>query len=94
MGKSCQEDLLGRTDMDFFPKEIAEQFINDDIKIIKQGETIIDKEEYGVEPLTGNKVYVLSSKIQLRNQNGDVQGLVGINRDLRETKFNLFTYPR
>jgi two-component system, sensor histidine kinase and response regulator len=86
MGVKLQDELIGKTDLDFFPKELAQQYIKDDIEVIENSEKIITKEECGIEPMTGNSVYVLSSKVQFRNKNGEVRGLVGIVRDISENK--------
>ncbi len=39
------DDLIGKTDFDFFPREMAEKFFNDEQALIKSGEPLIDLEE-------------------------------------------------
>ena len=75
---------MGRTDFDLFPKEIAEKFWADDQKVI-QGQTVIDREEYFLSN-EGEKRWLLTSKLPLRDQNGKIIGLVGIGRDITEQK--------
>src|SRR5208283_883551 len=79
-----EAEAIGRTDFDFFPKEIAEKFWADDLKVI-QGEPVIDREEYFLNE-AGHKRWLLSSKLPLRDPNGKIIGLVGIGRDITERK--------
>ena len=75
---------LDKTDFDFFPKEMAEKFWADDQKVI-QGEPVIDREEYVLTD-AGEKRWLLTSKLPLRDQSGKIVGLVGIGRDITERK--------
>ena len=43
--KCREEDIIGKTDLDLFPKEIAEQTYSEDLCVIKTGRPLIDKEE-------------------------------------------------
>jgi len=82
----CQTETeaLGKTDFDFFPREIAEKFWADDQKVI-QGEPVINREEYFLDA-TGEKRWLLTSKLPLRDQSGKIIGLVGIGRNITEHK--------
>jgi light-regulated signal transduction histidine kinase (bacteriophytochrome) len=63
---------------------MAEKFWADDQKVI-QGEPVIDREEYVLSD-AGEKHWLLTSKLPLRDQNGKIIGLVGIGRDITERK--------
>jgi PAS domain S-box-containing protein len=78
-------DLLGRTDFDFFPDELAERLFREEQKIIKAGAPLIEREE---ETLTtdGEKRWLLISKVPFRDDEGGIIGLVGINRDITKLK--------
>ena len=39
------EDMIGKTDFDFFPREIARQSFADDNRVMKSGKPVIDKVE-------------------------------------------------
>jgi len=82
----CQTEAeaIGKTDFDFFPREIAERFWADDQKVI-QGEPVTNREEYFLSA-TGDKRWLLTSKLPLRDQSGRIVGLVGIGRDITEHK--------
>lgn len=84
LGCATEADAMGKTDFDFFPPEIAEKFQADDMKVF-QGTAVIDREEYFFNE-SGEKRWLLSSKLPLRDPNGYVMGLVGIGRDITERK--------
>ncbi len=79
-----EAEAINKTDFDFFPKDMAEKFWADDQKVI-QGEPVIDREEY-VFSDAGEKRWILTSKLPLRDRDGKIIGLVGIGRDITERK--------
>jgi len=79
-----EAEAIGKSDFDFFPKDIAEQFWADDQKVIN-GEPVINREEYFLND-EGEKRWLLTSKLPLRDQNGKIVGLIGIGRDITERK--------
>ncbi len=56
-----------------------------DKTVIDSGISIINREEPGLDS-QGKPVWVLSSKVPLRDAQGKVVGLVGIGRDITERK--------
>jgi PAS domain S-box-containing protein len=84
-GKTTDEELVGKTDLDLYPAEVAQQWYNDDMAVIRSGQPLIDREEPRVE--AGQVIgWSLTSKIPLRNSQGQVIGLVGVTRDISERK--------
>jgi PAS domain S-box-containing protein len=79
-----EAEALGKTDFDLFPKDIAARFFADDQKVI-QGQPVINREEYFLDE-AGQKHWLLTSKLPLRNEQGKIVGLVGISRDITERK--------
>ena len=79
-----EAEVIGKTDFDFFPKEIAEKFQADDQKVL-QGQAVINQEEQGLDE-KGRKRWLLTSKLPLRDPNGKITGLVGISREITEHK--------
>lgn len=77
-------ELIGKSDYDIYPKEVADLYTEDDRKVIEKGETIINKEE--VLPASDRERWVLTSKFPLRNDENEIYGLVGIARDITEIK--------
>jgi diguanylate cyclase (GGDEF)-like protein/PAS domain S-box-containing protein len=85
IGLSGSEDLIGKTDLDVHPLEAARQYFADEQNIIQSGQPMIDKEEYIIDP-SGDRRYLLSTKVPVRNSANEVVGLVGISRDITERR--------
>lgn len=85
LGMNTDIDILGKTDFEVFPKEYSERFYIDDQKIIRDGRTIINQLEFGLNP-KGEVVWLLVSKVPLKDKNGDIIGMVGITTDITERK--------
>jgi PAS domain S-box-containing protein len=78
----CQTEAeaIGKSDFDLFPKDLAEKFMADDLKVIG-GQPVINREEYFLDD-QGAKRWLLTSKLPLRNPEGRIVGLIGIGRDI------------
>ncbi len=79
------ENLLGKTDFDFYPKDIAEIFYKDDKQVLETGKPVINKEEIGFDA-NGNILVKSTTKVPFRDKNGKILGLVGIGRDITKQK--------
>jgi sigma-B regulation protein RsbU (phosphoserine phosphatase) len=76
------EDILGKTDFDFFPKELAEKYQRDDQRVMQTGQTYeITEEHY---PLGQQKTIVRVVKTPLYGADGNIIGLQGIFWDITE----------
>ena len=78
-------DILGKTDFEIISKEWAEKYLIDDQLVIRDGQSIINKEEEGVGP-DGKQIWLLVSKIPLRDKDGVINGMVGITTDVTNFK--------
>ena len=85
MGFVRPEDVLGKSDLQLCPPEAAQQYFADEQKVIKSGQPLIDKEEY-VIGAGGEKRWILTSKVPLRGEDGELIGLVGFSRDITERR--------
>lgn len=82
-GAKRPEEVIGLTDFEIFPKETAEKYFEDDRQVIEHGKIILNREE----ELPGDpKRWILTTKIPLKNANGQIIGLVGIGHDITERK--------
>ena len=79
-----EAETIGKTDFDLFPREQAERLFADDQKVI-QGHSVINREEHFLDD-QGREHWLLTSKLPLHDQDGQVIGLVGINRDITARK--------
>lgn len=85
LGVSCQEDLIGKSDFDFFPHEMASSWYAQEQAVMESGVAVMDKED--AQPWnTDNRLWVEGSMIPLRDAKGTVIGIVGMNRDITERK--------
>ena len=79
-----EAEALGKNDFDLFPRDQAEKFWQDDQKVL-HGEPVINREEYFYDEM-GDKRWLLTSKLPLFDQGGEVVGLIGIARDITLVK--------
>jgi PAS domain S-box-containing protein len=86
-GKSCgydPKDLVGKTDLDIWPKELAERYRTDDREVIKSGRRKIVEEPLADKE--GKKRWLETIKTPIYNDKGKVIGTTGIARDITERK--------
>jgi PAS domain S-box-containing protein len=76
-------EIKGKTDYDFFPKELAEKYRADDREVISLGKTEEIEEKYLED---GKETWVLTVKTPIRDAEGHVTGVLGIFRDITERK--------
>lgn len=85
MGARMVDELIGKTDFDFYPKDLATEYYTDEQNIIRSGQPLIAKEERLITPGDEQR-WLSTTKVPLRNNAGQIVGLVGIGRDITERK--------
>ena len=86
-GKTCgfkPEEIVGKTDLDLWPKDLAETYRVDDEEVIQSGRA--KRVEEFLEDATGKRNWIETFKTPIRNDRGDVIGTTGIARDITERK--------
>ena len=85
MGLHTEAEVLGKNDFDLFPTDVASAFSADDRTVIETGQPVLNKEEYFIDG-EGQKRWLLTSKLPLKDDKGENIGLVGIGRDITDRK--------
>ena len=83
IGKPAEE-ILGKTDFDFFPRELAEKYKEDDRRVMRTL-VVMDTVEEHVKP-NGEIIYVDVLKTPLYDASGKVVGIQGIFWDVTERR--------
>ncbi|MFW5933081.1 MAG: PAS domain-containing protein [Candidatus Hadarchaeota archaeon] len=84
VGEDAREDLIGRTDFDFYPEGEAKNSYEDDMRVIRGEEPLIRREEKFYEG--GDVKWFSTVKIPWKDEEGNIQGLLGISRNITEKK--------
>ena len=85
MGVQSSEQLLGKTDFDFFPRDIAASFFADEQTVLRSGRPLINREEANVDA-RGTPKWNLTTKVPLLDGEGRAVGIMGIGRDITARK--------
>ncbi|MBN1993100.1 MAG: response regulator [Anaerolineae bacterium] len=84
-GLSSPDEIIGKNDFDFFPPEEAERYRADDRQVIESGQAKLNFEEPQTRP-DGSTGWLRTSKVQLRNADGAVIGVLGTCEDITDYK--------
>jgi len=84
LGAASWEQMIGKTDADYFPPAIAAAFRQDEVRVLA-GEPVFNLEEPSVAP-DGTARTELTTKVPQRNKEGEIIGLVGVSRDITSHK--------
>ncbi len=79
------DDLIGRTDADFYPADFAAAFKLDEEACLAAGRTVIIEQPY--RRLDGSLGWLCSLKTPLLDEQGRIVGYVGHGRDITDARF-------
>ena len=82
MGVSSPEELLGKTDADFYPSESSTKFLRDELNVL-QGIPLLNSEQRREFP-DGSWKVLLTSKVPKLDSEGSITGVVGTSFDITE----------
>jgi len=77
------QDIAGKTDYEFFPEQLAEKYRADDKRIVESGQVTEIEETYVG---SGQEMVIHTVKTPLKDEQGDVTGILGIFWDITEQK--------
>lgn len=76
-------EIVGRTDYDLFPRELAEGYRKVDKEVLRSGKTEYFEEKY----MKGRRELVVQTvKTPVRNERGEINGILGIFWDITKRK--------
>ena len=84
-GAKSPKDLIGKTDFDFFPHELASACFADEQHVVRIGQPLINREEAIVDR-AGNKTLLISMKVPLKDSQGRVTGIACVGRNITKLK--------
>lgn len=74
------KEIVGRTDVDFYPPDLAAKFLASDQEVIEKRESVL-YEDWTTAP-NGKPVLLETRKTPYYTQDGQVLGVIGIGRDI------------
>jgi PAS domain S-box-containing protein/putative nucleotidyltransferase with HDIG domain len=85
LGRQELDEVIGKSDRDFFPPVLADRYMGDERRIVESGRPLINYEEPAIDQ-EGRPYWYLTTKVPVRDIRGNITALVGINRDITERK--------
>jgi sigma-B regulation protein RsbU (phosphoserine phosphatase) len=85
LGLASTTKVIGSTTADLFPEDIARRFRADDEQVMRTGEPIINRHEKAVDREKRLR-WLSTTKVPLRDEAGNVVGIIGIGRDITARK--------
>ena len=86
-----EQEILGKDDYSFFPKDNADSYTKDDNDVMETGKPMLNKVEPA--PERDNVVnWVVTSKMPVQSMNGRIIGIAGIARDLNKAVLTISPY--
>jgi len=84
-GLETVDELVGKTDYDFLPTEMACNSVADDQIVMRSCEPMLAQEEAS-QGTDGTEIWLSTTKVPLCNEEGFATGMVGIGRDITRRK--------
>ncbi len=84
-GVEKPEEIVGKSDFDMAWKTQAESYRRDDRQVMESGQSKLNYEESQMTP-EGRNIWLSTSKIPLRDDNGDIIGVLGTYEDITKRK--------
>jgi AraC-like DNA-binding protein len=78
-------DIIGKTDHDFFRRDIADRIRADDLSVIETGVTVRNKLEV-IDGGSGGLTWLFTTKAPIRDRDGRIVGIEGFSRDAQRSQ--------
>jgi PAS domain S-box-containing protein len=83
MGMEKPGDLIGRSDLELQDQDLAWTFFQEEQLLMQTGELLLDRVEYNPTS-DGQPRWFSATKVPLRDQSGQVIGMVGVSRNITD----------
>jgi PAS domain S-box-containing protein len=81
LGLTDPEQLVGQSDLELYGSEAAARYSVGNQEAMQSGQGQINRSEFIIDP-NGNRIDLLTTKVPLRDADGRVIGVIGIDRDI------------
>jgi PAS domain S-box-containing protein len=85
VGAASEAEVVGKTAFDFFDPQFAHKLAEVDQRVMQSGTQILNHDEHSIKP-DGTERWLSTSKVPLRDADGQVIGLIGVTRDITALK--------
>lgn len=90
-GFKHEKELVGKTDLDVWPRHLAEGYRRDDRWVMAHGRPIVNKLELSTNSRGGTD-WFSTTKVPLQDRNGTVRGVAGFARDVKKGHTSFHPY--
>ena len=90
-GCEREEDLLGKTDYEFYPQELCAKYAEDDRQVIESGKPILELSELALNE-NGVVDWFITNKFPIFNREGDVVGTIGTTIEYNKSHASYTNY--
>jgi AraC-like DNA-binding protein len=93
LGVATEAEIVGTTDYDHFPTQLADEFVRDDRTVIETGKPLINRVEIWY---TEHRMldWFVTTKLPIRNNRGEVIGVMGTVRDYNGARAEIQAYSQ
>jgi PAS domain S-box-containing protein len=92
-GMATSENLIGKTDFDLHPPQLAAKYFEDEQNFLRSDLEVVDVEDELVD-WQGKRQWVRTTRVILRDGDGERIGMVGISRDITQQRLDEQTLRR
>ena len=92
-GCRTEEELLGKTDYEFYPQELCAKYAEDDRRILETGEAILELSELALNE-TGVVDWFITNKFPILDKKGNVIGTIGTTIEYNKSMLPIQTTLR
>lgn len=85
LGQTSPDELIGKTDIELFGEDFGSKTRIEDLRVMETGEPIIGLVEFRSEN-NGEGIWTSTTKLPLRDGEGNIYGLLGITREINDLK--------